>query len=217
MRSESVVHRQKHGARDCTVSAVACLAALLAQTGKQVGIIDEDHTKKINDIQFSKCKTHFVTSSSDTTAKVFDMRRMSTAPPGRQALKTYRTSAPVNSACISPHKEHVRLQPSRQSCCYAFSGRCSSLGAAPRARWQLQPLIVCSAALQVLVVGGQEAADVTTTSTGAGKFEIRIFHKIFEEQLATVKGHFGPVNCVAYAPDGNGHVTSRPCSLCSRV
>lgn len=135
------------------------------ETGKQVGIIDEDHTKKINDIQFSKCKTHFVTSSSDTTAKVFDMRRMSTAPPGRQALKTYRTSAPVNSACISPHKEHV------------------------------------------LVVGGQEAADVTTTSTGAGKFEIRIFHKIFEEQLATVKGHFGPVNCVAYAPDGNGYVS----------
>ena len=30
------------------------------ETGKMTGIIDEDHTKKVNDIQFSACGTHFV-------------------------------------------------------------------------------------------------------------------------------------------------------------
>eukprot|EP01052_Picozoa_sp_SAG31_P036443 SAG31_NODE_4550_length_3145_cov_2.221274_3_plen_83_part_00 len=44
-------------------------------------------------------------------------------------------------------------------------------------------------------------------SSGAGKFEIRIFHKIYEEELGTVKGHFGPVNTIAYSPDGKSYVS----------
>ena len=52
--------------------------------------------------------------------------------------------------------------------------------------------------------GGQEAMQVTTTSTRAGKFEVRIFHKIFEEEIGRVKGHFGPINTVRFHPDGKG-------------
>ena len=130
------------------------------ETGKMVGIIDEDHTKKINDIQFSACKTHFISASSDTTAKLFDFHSMDSAPPGKMAIKTYRTNANVNSAAIHPTLDHV------------------------------------------LVAGGQDAASVTTTASSAGKFEGRIFDKIMEEELGTVKGHFGPVNYVAISPDG---------------
>lgn len=53
------------------------------ETGKMTGIIDEDHTKKINDIQFSACRTHFISASSDTTAKLFDFHSMDSAPPVR--------------------------------------------------------------------------------------------------------------------------------------
>jgi hypothetical protein len=35
---------------------------------------------------------------------------------------------------------------------------------------------------------------VTTTSLKQGKFETRFWHKIFEEEVGRVKGHFGPVN-----------------------
>lgn len=35
---------------------------------------------------------------------------------------------------------------------------------------------------------------VTTTSIRQGKFETRFWHKIFEEEVGRVKGHFGPVN-----------------------
>eukprot|EP00899_Mesostigma_viride_P026437 jgi/Mesvir1/6979/Mv09120-RA.1 len=54
----------------------------------------------------------------------------------------------------------------------------------------------------VLVGGGQEASQVTTTSTKAGKFESKFFHKIFEDEIGGVKGHFGPINAVAFHPNG---------------
>jgi translation initiation factor 3 subunit I len=48
--------------------------------------------------------------------------------------------------------------------------------------------------LQVLLGGGQEAMDVTTTSLRQGKFETRFWHKVLEEEVGRVKGHFGPIN-----------------------
>jgi translation initiation factor 3 subunit I len=42
--------------------------------------------------------------------------------------------------------------------------------------------------------GGQEAMSVTTTSLRQGKFEARFWHRVFEEEVGRVKGHFGPLN-----------------------
>ncbi|KAJ8866206.1 hypothetical protein PR048_033730, partial [Dryococelus australis] len=58
---------------------------------------------------------------------------------------------------------------------------------------------------QVVVGGGQEAMDVTTTSTRIGKFDSRFFHLVFEEEFGRVKGHFGPINSVAFHPDGKSY------------
>uniref|UniRef100_A0A8C9HFQ5 Serine-threonine kinase receptor-associated protein n=1 Tax=Piliocolobus tephrosceles TaxID=591936 RepID=A0A8C9HFQ5_9PRIM len=44
--------------------------------------------------------------------------------------------------------------------------------------------------------------DTTTASTRFGKFESRFFHLVFEEEFRRVKGHFGPINSVAFRPDG---------------
>ncbi|GAB1610774.1 eukaryotic translation initiation factor 3 subunit I-like [Argonauta hians] len=54
----------------------------------------------------------------------------------------------------------------------------------------------------VVLGGGQEAMDVTTTSARVGKFDARFYHLIFEEEFGRVKGHFGPINSVAFHPDG---------------
>lgn len=48
----------------------------------------------------------------------------------------------------------------------------------------------------VILGGGQEARDVTTTSQRQGKFEARFYHKIFEDEIGRVRGHFGPLNTV---------------------
>ena len=55
---------------------------------------------------------------------------------------------------------------------------------------------------QVVLGGGQEAMEVTTTTTKAGKFEARFFHMVFEEEIGRVKGHFGPINSLKFHPNG---------------
>jgi len=57
----------------------------------------------------------------------------------------------------------------------------------------------------VVVGGGQEAMQVTTTSTRVGKFDARFFHLVFEEEFGRIKGHFGPINSVAFHPDGKSY------------
>lgn len=59
----------------------------------------------------------------------------------------------------------------------------------------------------VILGGGQAAMDVTTTSSRQGKFEARFYHKIFEQEIGRVRGHFGPLNTVAVDPSGKGYAS----------
>lgn len=59
--------------------------------------------------------------------------------------------------------------------------------------------------MHVVLGGGQEAMEVTTTSTQVGKFDARFFHLVFEEEFGRIKGHFGPINSLAFHPDGNSY------------
>ncbi len=45
--------------------------------------------------------------------------------------------------------------------------------------------------------------DVTTTASGAGKFETRFYNMVMENEFGRVKGHFGPVHTLAFSPDGH--------------
>ena len=55
---------------------------------------------------------------------------------------------------------------------------------------------------QVVVGGGQSADKVTTTAGRAGKFQAVFFHKIYETEVGSVRGHFGPINSLMFNPDG---------------
>lgn len=59
----------------------------------------------------------------------------------------------------------------------------------------------------VILGGGQAAMDVTTTSARQGKFEARFYHKIFEDEIGRVRGHFGPLNTIAAHPLGIGYAS----------
>ncbi|SGY77211.1 BQ5605_C005g03580 [Microbotryum silenes-dioicae] len=56
-----------------------------------------------------------------------------------------------------------------------------------------------------LLGGGQEAMAVTTTGARHGHFEVRFWHLVFEEEVARVKGGFGPCNTIAVHPQTKGY------------
>jgi len=117
------------------------------------------HRSTIMDMQYNpNDQTMFITASKDHTSQIIDTETLDT-------MKTFKTGRPVNSAAISPIREHVVLG------------------------------------------GGQEAMNVTTTDVRQGQFQARFFHLIFEEEFAGVKGHFGPINSIAFHPNGKSFCT----------
>uniref|UniRef100_A0A1D1Y0W0 Eukaryotic translation initiation factor 3 subunit I n=1 Tax=Anthurium amnicola TaxID=1678845 RepID=A0A1D1Y0W0_9ARAE len=121
---------------------------LLKESDREIG-----HVKTITSLSKSADGSHFITGSSDKSAKLWDIRTLT-------LLKTYVTERPVNACAISPLLDHV------------------------------------------VIGGGQDATSVTMTSHRAGKFEAKFFHKILQEEIGGVKGHFGPINALAFNPDG---------------
>lgn len=124
-----------------------------AETGELQKVV-KDHEKAINSMSFSNDQSHFVTASTDHTARVYDTETL-------ECLSVFETGRPCNSAAISPRMPHVVLG------------------------------------------GGQPAESVTTRGRDTAQFKLRFFHKIFEREVANIAGHFGPINCVAFSPDGS--------------
>jgi translation initiation factor 3 subunit I len=54
----------------------------------------------------------------------------------------------------------------------------------------------------VILGGGEQADTVTTSAAVSTQFKVRFYHTIFAEELGSVVGHFGPVNCLSFSPDG---------------
>jgi translation initiation factor 3 subunit I len=52
----------------------------------------------------------------------------------------------------------------------------------------------------VILGGGQDAMNVTQTTSRQGKFEARFYHKIFEDEVGRVRGHFGPLSKFSSLP-----------------
>ena len=59
----------------------------------------------------------------------------------------------------------------------------------------------------VIVGGGQDAREVTTTKASSGQFESRIYHMIYEQEFGRIGGHFGPINAIAIHPQGTAYVS----------
>ncbi len=79
---------------------------------------EKAHDKQIMDLQTNKDLTFIVSSSKDNTAKVIKLVKFSQEEKFYSQLfdietldhlKTYTTDRPVNSASISPLKDHIVL------------------------------------------------------------------------------------------------------------
>jgi len=54
----------------------------------------------------------------------------------------------------------------------------------------------------VILGGGEQADSVTQLASNTSQFKVRFYHSIFCEELGSIVGHFGPVNCLTFSPDG---------------
>jgi len=61
--------------------------------------------------------------------------------------------------------------------------------------------------MHVILGGGTEAMDVTQTSTKNAYYEVRFFSEVFEEEIGTVKGHFGPIHALEFSPNGKSYAS----------
>ena len=128
-----------------------------ASTGKLLNSV-KIHDKSIQMMDMDRDQNTIITASQDKTSKLLDADTF-------EVLKTYQCDRPLNTAAISPIKDHIALG------------------------------------------GGQDAASVTTSAGQAGKFEVVLYHKLFMEMFGTVRGHFGPLNFVAFSPNGKSFTT----------
>ncbi|KAL1819095.1 hypothetical protein DCAR_0415348 [Daucus carota subsp. sativus] len=62
--------------------------------------------------------------------------------------------------------------------------------------------VALSPLLDHVVLGGGQDASTVTNDPRAGKFEAKFYSKVLEEEIGSVKGHFGPINALAFNPDG---------------
>ena len=100
------------------------------QTGEEVSNNEKAHMDTITDLQMSKDRTYFITSSKDKTARVSScvgswicdeeglMSIQSQMHDTRtlRVLKTFPTETPLNSAAIAPVKPYVRFPPFYRPC-----------------------------------------------------------------------------------------------------
>jgi len=59
----------------------------------------------------------------------------------------------------------------------------------------------------VFLVGGQDVATVTTSLADSAQFRARVYHAVHGVEIASIQGHFAPVNSITVSPDGNIMVT----------
>jgi translation initiation factor 3 subunit I len=133
-----------------------------------MNIAIHDLNQPITDLQWSADRTYFITACKDKTSKV-----------SRDTLFPEHAEGPVSNPLFyqlisAKDLEVLKTYPSDTPLNSACMTRKKDF---------------------VILGGGQAAMDVTTTAARQGKFEARFYHKIFEDEIGRVRGHFGPLVC----------------------
>lgn len=135
-----------------------------AKSGEEVQLNEHAHRDTVTDLQLAPDRSYFITSSKDKTAKVRADRRPQHACYTEPPLHQIH-----ETRTLTVLKTYVTETP-------------------------LNSAAIAPGKPYILLGGGQDAMSVTTTSLRQGKFETRFWHKVLEEEVGRVKGHFGPVN-----------------------
>ncbi|KNA18435.1 hypothetical protein SOVF_070880 [Spinacia oleracea] len=108
---------------------------------------------------------------------------------------------PITSLCLSADKSHF-LTGSLDLSAKLWDTRTLTLIKTYVTEQPVNAVTMSPLLDHVVLGGGQAAQSVTTTDHRAGKFEAKFYDKILTGEIGGVKGHFGPINALAFNPDG---------------
>ncbi len=153
------------------------------------------HLGKINHAIWGPLNTRIFSASDDHTVRVWDPRtgkQLAEVKDHKKGVKEIQFSADYGCFITASADNTAKLYDTETLTCLKTYHAERPVNSA-----SISPLMD-----HIILGGGQEAASVTTTSSKEGKFETRFFDKITEQELGSLKGHFGPINTLAFRPDG---------------
>ena len=152
-----------------------------AETGEQTSFIDAAHMASIKRGHFSHDYRLFVTAGEDMRVKLWN-------PVTWTEIATFVSDRIINDAALHPFYRGGKL-----------NGKWIPKGKQDQDIEFMKQHIIAG--------GGQKASEVTTTGAQEGKFEALVLHFVQGEELGRVRGHFGPINSIAWNPTGTGYVS----------
>jgi len=158
-------------------------------------IIGKSPEHKINQARWGPLNTHIYSVGEDASVCVWDAETGKLVGEARDHTKS------VVSFNFSNDKTHFVTASTDHTCRLYDTSTLKLIKTYDTGR-PANAVDISPISDHVILGGGQSADKVTTTRLNTQQFKLRVFHKIYEEELAMIQGHFGPVNCLKYSPDG---------------
>jgi len=156
-----------------------------AASGEQTNFVDAAHLASVKRGHFSHDYRLFVTAGEDMRVKLWN-------PLTWTEIETFQSDRIINDAAIHPFYRGGSVTKSK------LPEKLASTSAGETLEFGKQ---------HIIAGGGQKASEVTTTGAQEGRFEALVFHVVQGEELGRVRGHFGPINSIAWNPHGTGYVS----------
>ena len=170
------------------------------QTNEIVASFGDGVEGRINRALWGPLNETILTGGEDGVIRAWDVET------GKIKLEARDHKKQIQHLCLSEDKTHF-VSASLDKTAKLFDSEtleCLKTYVADR---PVNAAIISPILDHIVLGGGQDAMAVTTTSSKAGKFDSKIYFKVYEEEIGSIRGHFGPVNALAFNPDGRSFTT----------
>jgi translation initiation factor 3 subunit I len=155
---------------------------------------------RINEAVWGALNQTVISAHEDGSLRMWDVET------GAEVLKVHDHKKSINSLKLSADGTML-ITASGDHTAKLYDAKTLQLQKTYTSDRPLNSAAISSLKEHVIVGGGQDAMNVTTTSSKVGHFEVDFYHTVYAEFLGSVKGHFGPVNAVAFSPTGKSFVS----------
>jgi translation initiation factor 3 subunit I len=172
----------------------------LEQQSKEPVRAMSGHQGNINEALWGSLNQTIISAGDDGTVRLWDVET------GKEVLKVHDHKKAIRSLQFSKDRSMV-ITASSDHTAKLYDAKTLTLMKTYTSDRPLNSAAISPILNHVIVGGGQDAMSVTTTSSKVGHFEVDFYHMVYSEFLGSVKGHFGPVNTLAFAPNGKSFVS----------